>query len=86
MHCVQGGKLLEWDNETAFSFNPGKAVSIGDRLARGILIGGAVGALYVVFGYGSNMFLAVGAGALAGFLAGLTRAILDKRRKDDKPD
>ncbi|MDR1490723.1 MAG: hypothetical protein LBS65_09650 [Desulfovibrio sp.] len=78
--------MLEWDNETAFSFNPGKAVSIGDRLARGILIGGAVGALYVVFGYGSNMFLAVGAGALAGFLAGLTRAILDKRRKDDKPD
>jgi ABC-type uncharacterized transport system permease subunit len=61
-------------------------VSIGDRLSRGILIGGAVGALYVVFGYGSNMFIAVGVGALAGFLAGLTRALLDKRRKDDKSD
>jgi hypothetical protein len=51
-----------------------------ERIARGILIGGALGAFSVVFGYMDNMFMAVGMGAGVGFLAGLTRALLDKRR------
>ncbi|MDR0828450.1 MAG: hypothetical protein LBN33_11385 [Desulfovibrio sp.] len=58
-------------------------MNAGDRIVRGILIGGAVGALSALAGYSSNMFLAVGAGALAGFLAGLTHALLDKRRKNN---
>lgn len=53
----------------------------GDRLVRGILIGGALGAFSAIFGLTENMFIAVGMGAAAGFLAGLTHAMLDKKRK-----
>jgi ABC-type uncharacterized transport system permease subunit len=54
----------------------------GDRLTRGILIGGALGAFSYVFGYAESLFMATGIGAIAGFLAGLTHAALDKRRKN----
>lgn len=53
----------------------------GDRLVRGILIGGALGAFSAIFGLTENMFVAIGMGAAAGFLAGLTHAALDKKRK-----
>lgn len=55
-----------------------------DRITRGILIGGALGAFAAIFGYTENMFIAVGMGAAAGFLAGLTHAALDKRRKEKR--
>ncbi|MDL2316000.1 hypothetical protein LJC59_02845 [Desulfovibrio sp. OttesenSCG-928-A18] len=54
---------------------------MADRITRGILIGGALGALSVVFGYSESMFIAIGLGAVAGFLAGATHALLDKKRK-----
>lgn len=53
----------------------------GDRITRGILIGGALGAFSAIFGFTESMFVAVGMGAGAGFLAGLTHAVLDKKRK-----
>ena len=53
----------------------------GDRIVRGILIGGALGAFSTLFGLTESMFFAVGMGAGAGFLAGLTHAALDKKRK-----
>ena len=56
-------------------------MSIGDRIVRGILIGGAIGALSVIFGLTENMFVSIGLGAIAGFFAGLTHAALDKKRK-----
>lgn len=56
-------------------------MSTSDRLTRGILIGGALGAFSHLFGVTENMFIAVGIGAIAGFLAGLTRAYLEGRRK-----
>lgn len=56
-------------------------MSFGDRLVRGILIGGALGAFSSIFGLTENMFVAVGIGAVMGFFAGLTHAFLDKRRK-----
>ncbi len=52
-----------------------------ERMTRGILIGGALGAFSVVFGISNSMFFAVGVGMVAGFLAGLTHAYLDKQRK-----
>lgn len=52
-----------------------------DRIVRGILIGGSLGAFSALFGYSESMFMAVGIGAIAGLLAGLTHALLDKRRK-----
>ncbi len=52
-----------------------------DRITRGILIGGAVGAFSVIFGITESMFFSVGAGMAAGFLAGLTRAMLYKKKK-----
>lgn len=52
-----------------------------ERITRGILIGGALGAFGYLFGYAQSMFMAVGVGAIAGFLAGLTHSVLDKRRK-----
>lgn len=55
-------------------------MSSGDRITRGILIGGALGAFAHFFGYSESLFIAVGVGAIAGFLAGLTHAFLDKRR------
>lgn len=55
-------------------------MSSGDRITRGILIGGALGAFGYFFGYSESLFIAVGVGAIAGFLAGLTHAYLDKRR------
>lgn len=54
-----------------------------DRIVRGILIGGALGAFAAIFGYTDSMFYAVGIGAIAGFLAGLTRAAFDGK-KDKK--
>ena len=56
-------------------------MSSGDRITRGILIGGALGAFSHFFGYSQSLFFAVGIGAVAGFLAGLTQAYLDKKRK-----
>jgi hypothetical protein len=52
-----------------------------DRVVRGILIGGALGAFSNIFGYTESMFMAIGVGAVAGFLAGLTHAALDRKRK-----
>lgn len=52
-----------------------------DRIVRGILIGGALGALAALFGYTDSMFFAVGIGAVAGFFAGLTRFAFDKKDK-----
>jgi gas vesicle protein len=56
-------------------------MSTGDRIVRGILIGGAIGAFGAIFGLTENMFVSVGLGAVAGFCAGLTHAALDKKRK-----
>lgn len=56
-------------------------MSAVDRITRGILIGGALGAFCVLFGFMDSMFMAVGMGAGAGFFAGLTHALLDKRGK-----
>ncbi len=53
----------------------------GDRITRGILIGGALGAFSYLLGYSGSMFFAVGIGAVAGFLAGMTHAAFDKKRK-----
>jgi len=52
-----------------------------DRVVRGILIGGALGAFSNIFGYTESMFMAVGMGAACGLLAGLTHAALDRKRK-----
>jgi hypothetical protein len=52
-----------------------------DRIVRGILIGGALGAFSSLFGYMDNMFMAVGMGAAVGVLAGLTHVALGKRRR-----
>lgn len=52
-----------------------------DRIVRGILIGGALGAFSAVFGYTDSLFFAVGIGAVCGFFAGLTHAAFDKKRK-----
>ena len=52
-----------------------------ERITRGILIGGALGAFGYLFGYAQSMFMAVGVGAIAGCFAGVTHAALDKRRK-----
>jgi len=56
-------------------------MSIGDRIVRGILIGGAIGAFSTIFGLTENMFVSVGLGAIAGCFAGITHAVLDKKRK-----
>jgi ABC-type uncharacterized transport system permease subunit len=56
-------------------------MSVGDRIVRGILIGGAIGAFSTIFGLTGNMFVSVGLGAIAGCLAGITHAVLDKKRK-----
>lgn len=56
-------------------------MGVADRITRGILIGGALGAFSVLFGFMESMFMGVGMGAGAGFLAGLTRALMDKDRK-----
>ncbi|MDR1946292.1 MAG: hypothetical protein LBQ51_03905 [Desulfovibrio sp.] len=61
-------------------------MNISDRISRGILTGGAVGALSAVFGFSDNMFMAVGIGAVAGLAAGLTHGILDRKRKDKARD
>ncbi len=51
------------------------------RIARGILIGGSLGAFAAIFGISENMFMAVGFGMAAGCLAGLTMMWLDKKKK-----
>ena len=56
-------------------------MEVGDRISRGILIGGALGAFSHIFGVTGNLFIAVGIGAIAGFLAGLTRALFEKKKK-----
>lgn len=52
-----------------------------DRVVRGILIGGALGAFSNIFGFNDSMFIAIGVGATAGFFAGLTMAFRDRRNK-----
>ena len=56
-------------------------MGVSERITRGILIGGALGAFSHIFGVTENLFMAVGIGGIAGFLAGLTRAMLEKRKK-----
>ena len=59
-----------------------KGVYMGaGRVARGILVGGSLGAFSAIFGISENMFFAVGVGMIAGCLAGLTMMWLEKRRK-----
>lgn len=51
-------------------------------IVRGILIGGSFGALAVSFGIiQTSMFVGIGVGIIAGFLAGLTRVIINHLRK-----
>jgi hypothetical protein len=57
-----------------------------DRIVRGILLGGALGAFGAIFGYLDTLFMAVGMGAAVGCLAGLTHAGLDKRRRKQGRD
>ncbi len=52
----------------------------GDRITRGILIGGALGAFSAIFGLTESLFMATGIGAFAGLLAGLTRYLMDKKK------
>lgn len=59
----------------------GRCMGVSERVTRGILIGGALGAFSHIFGVTENLFMAVGIGAIAGCLAGLTRALVDKKRK-----
>ena len=56
-------------------------MGVSERITRGILIGGALGAFSHLFGFTENMFMAVGIGGLAGLLAGLTRAFIDTKKK-----
>jgi len=51
-----------------------------DMLARGILIGGSIGALAGLFGMDPARAMLLG--LVAGFLAGLTRYKLQKKRKE----
>ncbi len=52
-----------------------------DRISRGILIGGALGAFAHIFGLSQNMFMSIGFGMIAGFFAGLTMSWRDKKNK-----
>ncbi|MDR2161799.1 MAG: hypothetical protein LBO77_06655 [Desulfovibrio sp.] len=54
-------------------------MSGADRIVRGIMIGGAVGAFGVIFGLTESLLLSVGAGMVMGALAGWTRARMDRR-------
>ncbi len=56
-------------------------LNAGDYLARGILIGGAVGAFGALFGFGRGLFYNIGLGMIGGFLAGLTMAVRMNKRK-----
>jgi hypothetical protein len=56
-------------------------MSGADRISRGILIGGAVGAFSVVFGFTESLFASVGVGMIMGALAGLTRNRLERRSR-----
>lgn len=51
-----------------------------DRIVRGILLGGSLGAICALADIAPNMIVAIGVGAVAGFFAGLTRAFLERRR------
>ena len=55
-----------------------------NRITRGILIGGALGAFSVLMGIGNSMFISVGVGMVAGFFAGYTMMRMDKRREAKK--
>ncbi len=52
-------------------------------IVRGLLIGGSLGVLAVVFGIVDNMPRAFGVGMIGGFLAGLTMARLRRGKKDN---
>lgn len=56
-------------------------MNASERITRGILIGGALGAFSNLFGVTESLFIAVGIGAIAGFFAGLTRFFLDKKKR-----
>ena len=51
------------------------------RVARGILVGGSLGAFSNILGISENMFIDVGVGMIAGCLAGQTMMWLEKLRK-----
>ena len=52
-----------------------------DRITRGILIGGSLGAFSALLGFTESMFFSTGVGMIAGFFAGITMASIDKRKK-----
>ncbi len=52
-----------------------------DRITRGILIGGSLGAFSVIFGFTQSMFISIGVGMAAGAVAGLTMTSIEKRKK-----
>ena len=56
-------------------------MQITERIARGILIGGALGAFSNLFGFTESLSVAIAIGAFAGVLAGLTRILIDRKRK-----
>ena len=47
-------------------------LTAGDYITRGILIGGAVGAIGALFGFSRSIFWGTGIGMIAGFMAGIT--------------
>ena len=52
-----------------------------DRITRGILIGGSLGAFSAIFGFTESMFLSIGVGMIGGLFAGVTMASIDRRKK-----
>jgi ABC-type dipeptide/oligopeptide/nickel transport system permease subunit len=67
--------------EAREEFSKGADMSGADRIARGILIGGALGVFSVLLGFSESLFASVGVGMIMGALAGLTRSKLDQRSK-----
>ncbi len=55
-----------------------------DRISRGILIGGALGAFAAIFGLSESMFMSIGFGMIAGFFAGLTLTWKERKRGGKK--
>ena len=53
-------------------------------IVRGILIGGAIGLMASWFGYPA--LFAMGLGMVGGFLAGVTRYVLERRRAERDQD
>ena len=52
-----------------------------DRITRGILIGGSLGAFSAIFGFTESMFLAIGVGMIGGLFAGITISSIERRKK-----